>query len=177
MKWSTFLELPKGEFLTSGTKKLCASLQRRIDTLTLDRADLDKMEAAYKNAPLTETHDWAEVNRRYASLLQEELKLRLDIRPLYERVSKERGQAASKASEMWIKAQAELKGELLKLGWTEESLIGSTVLLTHPRCKQLRIDQQSFSSSSNDHSHEQHNAQALQAIENELTKMRTKMMI
>lgn len=175
MKWTTFLELPKGEFLTSATKKLSVALGRRIETIKLDRADLDAMETAYKNAPLTETHDGSEIGRRYAALLQEELKLRLDIKPFYAQVANDRGKAASKASDLWIKAQGELKNELIKLGWTEESLIGSTVLLTHPRCKNLRLEQQSLSYA--DHSHEQHNENAIKSVEVELAKMRQKMMI
>lgn len=165
------------DYLSAGTKKQGAAIQKRIDALKADQRKLNDLEARYKAIPLTEAvEDWQVVSRQYGNLLIQELKLRQEFSGFYALEAKDRQKAAEDAHVQWLNAQKETMAGLYAMGFTEFSLQGSDIIPRHPavrewhdRYNELRINPYS--------SHIETNKGAIQRLESELSNMRMKMLM
>lgn len=178
MKWTILLDLDHdSDCLTSATKKAGAAIQKRIYALLVEQKKLDGLETALREAPLTEIQDWGQVGRRYVELLTEELKIRQDIAPWLQQAAKDRSKAADKAFQSWEKSKQDVKDGLLKMGYTEESLLGCDIIARHPTVKGWRLEQQALRDQGSDHSHLEANQGAIQWLESELKRRRERMLV
>ena len=120
--------------------------------------------------PLTEILDWPDVSKTYASLLLDELSLRLDYAD-FEKGSPSDSRAYNLQLETnWQKTRAEVLASLVSIGYSEEVLVGSDVIGRHPSVKAAFLAVQF--SPRYDNSKELANAQAIASVQAELQGMR-----
>ena len=176
MTWTNLhLTYADADYLTTTTRKVAASIQKRIDALVVAQDEVTKTEIQFREAPLSKLNDWGSVGKRRIELLVDEMKIRQDMREWFRLFDADRQSHRANVAEKMQTAITDARDALFSIGYTEESLIGTDILLRHPQVKSLRLEEASLHDVDYRDAPTE-NVKAIEWIEAELTSARERLL-
>jgi len=164
--WQPLHHLPLPHCLKKKTLSAAAGLDRRIDCLLADRATLDADLKAVQSAR-PDADAATAIRRRLLEVLTAEVELRQQLAAWFDGYHSELAQAAAKAAEELIEAEAKVNEQLDELFGTNTKR-RQWMARAHPRIREATAHKNNLKTSADDTAHRDANAASLKATRQEI---------